>query len=136
MFVFVCLIVVPLAPGKNPFAVKLNNNNNNNVHEEMSYSFEHSDRQLVHGAVADPSFGCTSTCNSLCLSGYGLTGLAYSSGSGANGHSAHGSTSYGPPTAPSDLYGAPFKLLARGSSGNSAPPTSKSSPSSEYPIAR
>jgi hypothetical protein len=25
-----CLIVVPLAPGKNPFAVKINNNNNNN----------------------------------------------------------------------------------------------------------
>jgi hypothetical protein len=26
-----CLIVVPLPPGKNPFAVKINNNNNNNV---------------------------------------------------------------------------------------------------------
>jgi hypothetical protein len=25
-----CLIVVPLPPGKNPFAVKINNNNNNN----------------------------------------------------------------------------------------------------------
>jgi hypothetical protein len=25
-----CLIVVPLPPGKNPFAVQLNNNNNNN----------------------------------------------------------------------------------------------------------
>jgi hypothetical protein len=25
-----CLIVVPLLPGKNPFAVQLNNNNNNN----------------------------------------------------------------------------------------------------------
>jgi hypothetical protein len=24
-----CLIVVPLPPGKNPFAVKVNNNNNN-----------------------------------------------------------------------------------------------------------
>jgi hypothetical protein len=24
-----CLIVVPLPPGKNPFAVKINNNNNN-----------------------------------------------------------------------------------------------------------
>jgi hypothetical protein len=24
-----CLILVPLPPGKNPFAVKLNNNNNN-----------------------------------------------------------------------------------------------------------
>jgi hypothetical protein len=25
-----CLILVPLPPGKNPFAVKINNNNNNN----------------------------------------------------------------------------------------------------------
>jgi hypothetical protein len=25
-----CLIVVPLTPGENPFAVKINNNNNNN----------------------------------------------------------------------------------------------------------
>jgi uncharacterized membrane protein len=25
-----CLIVVPLPPGRNPFAVKINNNNNNN----------------------------------------------------------------------------------------------------------
>jgi hypothetical protein len=25
-----CLIVVPLPPGENPFAVKINNNNNNN----------------------------------------------------------------------------------------------------------
>jgi hypothetical protein len=28
-----CLIVVPLAPGKNPFAVKINNNDNNKVSE-------------------------------------------------------------------------------------------------------
>jgi hypothetical protein len=26
-----CLIVVPLPPGENPFAVKINNNNNNKV---------------------------------------------------------------------------------------------------------
>jgi hypothetical protein len=27
-----CLIVVPLPPGENPFAVKINNNNNNMGH--------------------------------------------------------------------------------------------------------
>jgi hypothetical protein len=27
--VLLCLIVVPLPPGKNPFAVKINNKNNN-----------------------------------------------------------------------------------------------------------
>jgi hypothetical protein len=30
LFCVMCLIVVPLPPGKNPFAVKINNNNNNN----------------------------------------------------------------------------------------------------------
>jgi hypothetical protein len=34
MCIFVlCLIVVPLPQGKNPFAVQLNNNNNNNNNE-------------------------------------------------------------------------------------------------------
>jgi hypothetical protein len=30
LFFVLCLIVVPLPPGTNPFAVKINNNNNNN----------------------------------------------------------------------------------------------------------
>jgi hypothetical protein len=30
LFCVMCLIVVPLPPGQNPFAVKINNNNNNN----------------------------------------------------------------------------------------------------------
>jgi hypothetical protein len=35
-----CLIVVPLPPGKNPFAVKIyNNNNNNNNNECVTLSF-------------------------------------------------------------------------------------------------
>jgi hypothetical protein len=34
-----CLIVVPLPPGENPFAVKINNNNNNNsIHIYLSAS--------------------------------------------------------------------------------------------------
>jgi hypothetical protein len=43
----VCLIVVRLPPGRNPFSVKINNNNNNNnnkVHEGQGersrYSYE------------------------------------------------------------------------------------------------
>jgi hypothetical protein len=35
IFCVLCLIVVPLPPGENPFAVKINinnNNNNNNLH--------------------------------------------------------------------------------------------------------
>jgi hypothetical protein len=32
-----CLIVVPLPPGKNQFAVKLNNNNNNNNNNSNNY---------------------------------------------------------------------------------------------------
>jgi hypothetical protein len=31
-----CLIVVPLPPGKNPFAVKINNNNNNNNNKKQT----------------------------------------------------------------------------------------------------
>jgi hypothetical protein len=30
-----CLIVVPLPPGKNPFAVQINNNNNNNNNNKL-----------------------------------------------------------------------------------------------------
>jgi hypothetical protein len=30
-------IVVPLQPGKNPFAVQLNNNNNNNINNDTCY---------------------------------------------------------------------------------------------------
>jgi hypothetical protein len=30
LFCVLCVIVVPLPPGTNPFAVKINNNNNNN----------------------------------------------------------------------------------------------------------
>jgi hypothetical protein len=32
-----CLIVVSLSPGKNPFAVKINNNNNNNTEHAYCY---------------------------------------------------------------------------------------------------
>jgi hypothetical protein len=31
-----CLIVVPLPPGKNPFEVQLSNNNNNNNNNKMA----------------------------------------------------------------------------------------------------
>jgi hypothetical protein len=46
LFCVLCLIVVPLAPGTNPFAVKINNNddddddnnnNNNNWHAQKAY---------------------------------------------------------------------------------------------------
>jgi hypothetical protein len=32
-----CLIVVSLPPGKNPFAVKINNSNNNNIPGNLSF---------------------------------------------------------------------------------------------------
>jgi type IV secretory pathway component VirB8 len=32
-----CLIVLPLPPGKNPFAVKINNNNKNNLLGKEKY---------------------------------------------------------------------------------------------------
>jgi hypothetical protein len=32
---YLCFIVVPLSPGKNSFAVKINNNNNNNNNNRL-----------------------------------------------------------------------------------------------------
>jgi hypothetical protein len=37
-FCVLCLIVVPLPPGKNPFAVQLNNNNSNNNYNNNNYN--------------------------------------------------------------------------------------------------
>lgn len=73
------------------------------------------------------------TCNSvICLSGYGSTGPGYVSGTGYGVPPPQISTGYGAPTAPSGLYGAPFKISARGSSGKTASQTTKSSSSREY----
>jgi hypothetical protein len=35
VFCVLCLSLVPLPPGKTPFAVQLNNNNNNSVHRKF-----------------------------------------------------------------------------------------------------
>jgi hypothetical protein len=80
--------------------------------------------------------GCSFTCYSLIwLPGYGSTGPAYVSGLVYGSPPPHHiSTGYGAPTAPSGLYGAPFKLTARGSSAKTASPTAKSSSSREYNI--
>jgi hypothetical protein len=43
-FCVLCLIVVPLPSGKNPFAVQLNNNNNN---QNMKGILDHSHEALV-----------------------------------------------------------------------------------------
>jgi hypothetical protein len=50
-----CLTVLPLPPGKNQFAVKINNNNNNNNNNSQAeFSvFRHSATNTVYCARAD-----------------------------------------------------------------------------------
>jgi hypothetical protein len=44
-----CLIVVPLPPGENPFAVKINNNNNNKKPLGSLKCFEFLGRRMTGG---------------------------------------------------------------------------------------
>jgi hypothetical protein len=59
-FCVLCLIVVPLPPGKNPFAVQLSNNNNNNNNKNNNTE------TLDFGVSRNVALFCIHLCVSPC----------------------------------------------------------------------